>query len=45
VLVDAHDEPDAMLEILVDEGYTVADAEVVATGDFWWRTWLGEFGV
>ena len=39
VVIDAHDQTDAMLEILVDEGDTVADAEVGAAGDFRWRAW------
>lgn len=43
VLVDADDQPDAMLQILVGEGHPIAHAEVAAIGDLWWRSWLGEF--
>ena len=43
VLVDAHDQADAVLEVLVDDGDAVADAEVGTTGDFRWRTWFVEF--
>jgi hypothetical protein len=38
LLVDAHDQADAALEVPVGEGYTVADAEVSAAGDLRWRT-------
>ena len=33
VLIDVHDQADAVLEILVDEGDAVADTEVGAAGD------------
>lgn len=33
VLIDAHDQADAMLQVLVDKGRPVAHAEVVAAGD------------
>lgn len=40
VLVDAHDQADTVLEVLVDEGNAVADAEVGTTWDLRWRVWL-----
>src|SRR3982751_3065588 len=45
VLIDAHDQADAVLEILVDERYAVAHAELGTTCDLRWRTWPGEFDV
>ena len=39
VLIDAHDQANAVLEILVDEGDAVADTEVGAAGDLRWGTW------
>ena len=40
VLVDANDQADAVLEVLVDEGDAVPDAEVGTPRDLGWRAWL-----
>ena len=40
-LVDAHDQADAVLQVLVGEAHPVADAEVGAAGDLGWRCGLG----
>src|SRR5258706_8701157 len=45
VLIDAHDQADAVLQILVSEDHTVADAEVGTTGDLRWRTWPVAFDI
>src|SRR3954451_1778335 len=45
VLIDAHDQADAVLEILVGEGYAVARAELGTTGDLRRRTWPVEFDI
>ena len=45
VLVDAHDQANAVLEVLVDEGDAVADAEVGTTGNLWRRTWSARFDI
>ena len=43
VLVDAHDQADAVLQVLVGEGHAVSDAEVGAAGDLGWRAGPFEF--
>ena len=45
ILIDAHDQADAVLEILVDEGDAVADAEVGAAGDLRWGAWPVGFDI
>ena len=45
VLIDAHDQADAVLEVLVGEGDAVAYAEVRATADLRWRTRPLEFRI
>ena len=45
MLIDAHDQADAVLQILVDEGHPVANAEVGTTGDLRGRSWPGEFDI
>jgi hypothetical protein len=40
VSIDTDDQADAVLQILVDEGDAVSDAEVGTTGKLGWRTWL-----
>lgn len=45
VLIDAHDETDPVLEVLVGEGDPFADAEVATSRDLRWRNWPGEFDV
>src|SRR6187402_2633986 len=45
MLIDAHDQADAVLQILVDEGHPVANTEVGTTGDLRWWSWPGAFDV
>lgn len=45
VLIDAHDQADAVLQVLVGAGHPVAHAEVGATGDLWWRSGPGELDI
>ena len=44
-LVDAHDQADWVLQVLVGEGHPVSEAEVGTAWDLWWRARPGEFHV
>ena len=45
VLIDANDQADAVLQILVDECHPVANAEVGTTGELRGRSRHGEFDI
>src|SRR5438105_1454652 len=45
VLIDAHDQADAVLQILVGEGDFIANAEVGTSCNLWWRSQPGQLDI